>query len=194
MAAVVGTAIERASKVLTGDLVVVNGKVYRKIGKGKKAVFEPIDVSLHVNPMTLGAGLVGFAVAGFFAVGRVAVPSPLGGEVVLYEGPFRDWLFNRKHKGTVGDALNRMLGAVGILEIAVSGFQRGEIGYVQMANTIFDAKGETKYVLPLPDGPFLISEGNYVLSPRPSFLTWTPEYIEIEIIKDERTIASFVAR
>jgi len=47
---------ERASSALTADLVVVQGRLYYKRGKGKKAVLEPVDLDVHVNPLSIALG------------------------------------------------------------------------------------------------------------------------------------------
>lgn len=98
-------AVEAASKVLTGDLVVFRGKVHRKrevvfygpdttpktgaLRKHTQEILEPIDVELHINPVTIGLAGVGAGVVGL--VGYVAwhglsIPAPLGGAIGLIPG------------------------------------------------------------------------------------------------------------
>ena len=82
-------AVEAVSRVLTGDLVVFRGKVHRKreqvfygpdltpTGRPRKhtqELLEPVDVELHVNPvtvglgaLTLGVGLAGLALAAWWS-------------------------------------------------------------------------------------------------------------------------------
>ena len=50
---------EKLVKALTGDIVVLKTRVYRKVKVGRKTVQEPVDVDVHVNAVSLGiAGLV----------------------------------------------------------------------------------------------------------------------------------------
>lgn len=89
--AVVGAeeAAKAVSKVLTGDLVVIRGRIYREreevfygpdltpTGRPRKhtaKVLEPVEVELHVNPITLAAAgaAVGVGLLGLLAAGWVA--------------------------------------------------------------------------------------------------------------------------
>jgi len=51
-----GAAAEPVVRALTGDIVVIRGKLYYKRGKGKKAVYEPVELDLHINPVSLALG------------------------------------------------------------------------------------------------------------------------------------------
>ncbi len=54
---------EKASNVLLGDIVVIEGKVFRVVKEGRKKRLEPVNVRVHINPLTaalgLGVGLLG---------------------------------------------------------------------------------------------------------------------------------------
>ena len=74
IAVVLGVGAERAKRLLlTGDLITLHSKVYRPVmaGRGKKKVefLEPVDLEVHVNPVTLvigGAlGILGAAAASY---------------------------------------------------------------------------------------------------------------------------------
>ena len=60
-----GAIAKEARKVLTGDLVTFEGRIYRIVtfGKGKAKVefLEPVDYTVHVNPVTIGLGLAAVA-------------------------------------------------------------------------------------------------------------------------------------
>jgi len=47
---------EPVVKALTGDIVVVNGRLYYKRGKGKKTVYEPVQLDFHLNPISIAVG------------------------------------------------------------------------------------------------------------------------------------------
>ena len=80
-----GRAVEAVSKVLTGDLVVIRGQVFRTIRRrvptgeltptGRpqmvtQEVLIPVDVEAHVNPLSIGLGLAGLGVGlGALALG-----------------------------------------------------------------------------------------------------------------------------
>ncbi len=63
---------EKAAEAALGDLVVIEGKVFREVKKGRKKVLVPVNVRVSINPLTallgLGAGLLGGAV-GLWALG-----------------------------------------------------------------------------------------------------------------------------
>lgn len=103
-------AAESAVKVLTTDLVSLEGKIYRRVIKKiplvkngvvqltrkgrvryvKVQELEPIQVSAHANPIGLGAlgALVG--IGGALLFGRVRVGVIGIGTVELYKGPLAD--------------------------------------------------------------------------------------------------------
>ena len=112
---VLGTGAERTAKAVTQDLVVLAGKVYRQVkaplvrdgrpGLTKSGrqrftkVLEPIDVELHVNPVSAGLGVAAAgvaALAGWVAWNGVSIPSPLGGSITLLGGikdsPLGTWI------------------------------------------------------------------------------------------------------
>ncbi|MEE9181005.1 MAG: hypothetical protein V3U33_00335 [candidate division NC10 bacterium] len=65
-------AAKEASQAVLGDLVVIEGKVFREVKEGRKKRLEPVNVRVSINPLTaavgLGAGLLGGAV-GLWALG-----------------------------------------------------------------------------------------------------------------------------
>ena len=98
-------AVEGASKVLTGDLVVFRGKIHRRreqvfygpdltpktgrLRKHTQEVLEPIDVEFHVSPLGIGLGAAALAVAGLAGIiawNGIRVGLPLGGSVQIFEG------------------------------------------------------------------------------------------------------------
>ena len=95
-----GRAAEAFSKALRGDFFVVKGQVFRKIPRevretvdGVERVIEydelvPIDLEAHVNPISIGVGLVGATTAvvlGLIAWGGLTLPT-LFGPVQLFPG------------------------------------------------------------------------------------------------------------
>lgn len=101
---------QSAVKVLSTDIVTVEGKVFRRIRKkvplerdGKILLtpkgrvrytrletLEPVDVSLHANPIGITALVLGGALAAIGLFGRVKVGVLGIGEVELYKGPLAD--------------------------------------------------------------------------------------------------------
>lgn len=101
-------AIEAVSKGLTGDFVVIEGKIFRQIETkervptggltptGRPAMhtvttvtLEPIHVEAHINPISVlaSAGLVGLGIlAATVAWNGVSVPAPFGGSVTFVRG------------------------------------------------------------------------------------------------------------
>ncbi len=65
-------AAEAAGKAVLGDLVVIEGKVFREVQEGRKKRLEPVNVRVSINPLTaaigFGVGLLGGAV-GLWALG-----------------------------------------------------------------------------------------------------------------------------
>ncbi len=63
---------EKAAEAALGDLIVIEGNVFREVKKGRKKVLVPVNVRVSINPLTaligLGAGLLGGAV-GLWALG-----------------------------------------------------------------------------------------------------------------------------
>ena len=107
-----------AVKVLSTDIVTIEGKFYRKLkvrvrtGKLTKSgrpqmrtvtQLEPVDVALHANPIGLGVlGILGSLTA-FVLFGRVRTGIPLIGEVELYKGPLADEFDAWKARPRKGD-------------------------------------------------------------------------------------------
>lgn len=90
----VDRAVRAGLKALTGDLVTFRGQVFRLVeyetGEGEKHAFlAPVDVEVHVSPLTillgLGAAAIG-AVASTIAWNGLAIPAPLGGAIQLVPG------------------------------------------------------------------------------------------------------------
>ena len=88
----VDTTVREAMKALTGDLVTFRGQVFRKVefqvGKEKQAFLAPVDVELHVNPMSLGLAAAGLGLAGLAAWviwNGLSLPTPFGA-VNLFPG------------------------------------------------------------------------------------------------------------
>jgi hypothetical protein len=94
--------VAKTKSILTGDLVVIHGHIYRKIksraatGKTTKTgrpqyktveVLDPIDIEGHVNPMSLMIGGIALAGAALFAAIAwygVKVPTLLGEVTVIH--------------------------------------------------------------------------------------------------------------
>ena len=89
--AVIGAekAVKAVSEALTGDLVVIKGKIYRereivtygpdltptgRLRKHTAKVQEPVEIEAHINPVTLAVAgtAVGVGVLGILAAGWVA--------------------------------------------------------------------------------------------------------------------------
>lgn len=100
-------ALKEGAQVLTGDLVVFRGVVHRKreevfygpdrtpktraLRKHTREVLEPVDVELHVNPLTLlvgtGAALVGAVGATIAWHGlKLGIPGIAASEVQVFRG------------------------------------------------------------------------------------------------------------
>ena len=60
-------AAEKLVQAVSNDIVVIDTKWYRKKKIGKETVLVPIDVQLHVNPVSIGIGAAGLALAGGLA-------------------------------------------------------------------------------------------------------------------------------
>ena len=104
-----GEAVAGVVKVLSTDIVKLEGKVYRRIvrkvplEKDGKLLFtekgrvryakveslEPIDISLHANPIGLGVLAVGGAIGAAFLFGRLRIGG-LGFDLEIYKGPLAD--------------------------------------------------------------------------------------------------------
>lgn len=88
-----GAVVEKALQAVSNDIIVLGGQMFRKVtvkeGRTKREILVPVDVQLHVNPISIGVGLLGAAVALFFGAGRLHLPV-LGGTIELYKGPFAD--------------------------------------------------------------------------------------------------------
>jgi len=104
-------AVQSAVKVLSTDIVKVEGKVYRRVKKRiplekdgkllltktgrvrytKLETLEPVDVSLHANPIGLGVLAAGVALGAGILFSRIRVGVPGVGELTLYEGPLAPW-------------------------------------------------------------------------------------------------------
>ena len=98
-------AVQAVSKVLTGDLVVIKGKIYRpreivtygpdltpKTGRPRKhtvEVFEPVELEVHVNPVGIGLGMAAVAAAGLLGIiawNGLVLGVPTIGQVRIFEG------------------------------------------------------------------------------------------------------------
>jgi len=108
----VGQAVAGVVKVLSTDIVTFEGKVYRRIRKkvplerdGKILLtpkgrvrttrletLEPIDVSLHANPIGLGvfAGLGALAAVVLFGRINAGIPGIAASTFEIYKGPLAD--------------------------------------------------------------------------------------------------------
>src|SRR5207245_9923340 len=99
--AVVG-ATEKLAQAVGNDIVVIGTTVYRKRKvKGHGTVLEPLDIQLHVNPVSLGVG----AAAGLFAIGLGGLAwngIPVIGVAGLNESPVWSDLVSRATKGKAG--------------------------------------------------------------------------------------------
>lgn len=88
--------LQEVAKGLTADLLVLGGKVYRRVEErvptGKKTKtgrpryvtgyrLEPVDVELHVNPLAIGLGVAGTAIGAVLLFGRYGN---------VYKGPLAD--------------------------------------------------------------------------------------------------------
>ena len=60
-------AAKELVQAVNNDLVVIDTKWYRKVKVGRATVLEPVDLQLHVNPVSLGIGAAGAALALGFA-------------------------------------------------------------------------------------------------------------------------------
>ena len=60
-------AAEKLVQAVSNDIVVIDTKWYRKKKIGKETVLVPIDVQLHMNPVSIGIGAAGLALAGGLA-------------------------------------------------------------------------------------------------------------------------------
>ena len=85
-------AVQEAITALTGDLVTFRGQVFRKVEyevEGEKVSFlAPVDLEVHVNPISIGLGIAGAAAAvvlGLIAWNGLALPS-LTGPVTVFSG------------------------------------------------------------------------------------------------------------
>lgn len=89
---------KEVSKVLTGDLVVISGRVFRvvehQVGRKKEKFLEPVEVEAHVNPISLGLGAlaVGAAVVG------ISVAAWLAGIGVEHDPVIAERIDERKRK------------------------------------------------------------------------------------------------
>ena len=99
----VSKVVEKAGEVLTGDIIVIRGKVYRRVALGSKAkdgfMLEPVDVEAHLNPIGIGIGLAGAALAallGIIAWKGVKINLPLGGGYEI--GGLKDALAEREQE------------------------------------------------------------------------------------------------
>lgn len=106
MAGILGVkeAASGIGKVLTGDLVVFKGQVFRtierKVSTGtftrtgrprmkSEQILVPIELEAHINPLgiALGAGAVGLAaLLGVTAWHGISLPSPFGGSIQFIPG------------------------------------------------------------------------------------------------------------
>lgn len=106
-------AAEKASKTLTGDIVVIRGQTFREVKekvvagttpKGRPSVrtvthLVPIELEAHVNAVSLGLGAL--------AVGAAALAAIIAWNGVAFPGPFGPiQLFPGIKDTAVGDALS----------------------------------------------------------------------------------------
>lgn len=82
-------AVEKATEAATSDLLTFRSRFFREVGKGKKARLEPIEVTAHLNPVSIAIGaamaLAG-TLAGMIAWHGVDIPNPLGGAIEAFPG------------------------------------------------------------------------------------------------------------
>jgi len=110
----ISKVIEKAGEVLTGDIIVVRGRVYRRVALGPKKsdgfMLEPVDIEAHLNPIGIGIGLAGAALAallGIVAWKGLKINLPLGGGYEI--GGLKDALIEReKEKEEQADERLRM--------------------------------------------------------------------------------------
>lgn len=80
---------EKAAEAATSDLLTIRSRFFREVGKGKKARLEPVEVTAHLNPVSLAVGAataVAGALGATVAWHGVSVPNPLGPPVVIFPG------------------------------------------------------------------------------------------------------------
>jgi hypothetical protein len=84
-----GAAASKIAQIATGDLAVIR-TTFDLPSLDPDLPSHPIDLELHVNPMTLAIGAAAAALVGGALVARINLGVPLIGTVEVYKGPLAD--------------------------------------------------------------------------------------------------------
>lgn len=190
---------DRVVDALKADLVTVGGQVFRRveIGKGKKkeTMLVPVDWTVHVNPVTIGTGLLALGGAAFFLIGEITVPGPTG-PLTLYRGPLaEEWNAYKHRTKEIGAGIgSKLLGDKGAVTVDIRGFAPGSVGAALARAARFHIVGDKGLnVTKDATSPWKLPVDVYTVTPDPARFTWDPPSARVTVETAKVTIVSFTA-